>query len=154
MRILIQRVSRASVRVGDQVSGAIGYGLLAFLGIREGDTEREIEWLAEKVAALRVFEDEEGKMNLSLQNIDGSLLVVSQFTLYGETRRGNRPSFMNAARPEKAERLYDLFVDSMRVLLGEHRVATGVFQAMMQVELINDGPVTILLEKEADPVTS
>ena len=149
MRILIQRVSRASVRVNGDISGEIGVGLLALVGIRRGDTEREVEWMAEKVAALRIFEDADGKMNRSVEDIGGSVLAVSQFTLYGELPKGNRPSFMLAAEPVEAERLYNEFVARLQHRLGSDRVATGVFRAMMEVELVNSGPVTMLLEREA-----
>jgi D-tyrosyl-tRNA(Tyr) deacylase len=147
MRVLVQRVSRASVEVDGNETGAIGEGLLAFVGIRADDTSREVAWMAEKVANLRIFEDENSKMNLSLQDIRGSLLVVSQFTLYGELPKGNRPNFMTAARPEKAEILYNEFLALMRECLDAGRVQAGVFHARMQVELVNEGPVTIMLER-------
>ena len=148
MRLLIQRVSRASVTVDGQITGEIGKGLLCFLGVREGDTEQEAEWLVAKAAQLRIFPDDEGKMNLSVEELGLSVLVVSQFTLYGEARKGNRPNFMLAARPDEAEWLYRYTLDRFRERLGKDRVAAGVFQAMMEVELVNDGPVTLLLEKE------
>ena len=153
MRVLVQRVNRASVTIEGQEIGAIGRGLLAFVGIREDDTSREVLWMAEKIAHLRVFENPEGKMDLSLQDINGSLLVVSQFTLYGELLKGNRPNFMAAARPEKALELYKEFLVLLRERIGTERVATGMFQAQMQVELVNEGPVTIILERIANQIT-
>ncbi len=148
MRVLIQRVSSASVTVEGQVVSQIGPGLLAFVGIRSTDTAAEVLWMVEKVAQLRVFEDSEGKMNRSLEDTGGGLLVVSQFTLYGELKKGNRPNFLAAARPEMAEALYLEFLALVRLRLGTERVSAGVFQAMMLVDLINDGPVTILLERD------
>ena len=145
MRALVQRVSKASVTVDEQIVGAIGPGLLVLLGVRAGDTEKEARWLAHKVANLRVFPDAEGKMNLSVQAIGGQVLSVSQFTLYGETRRGFRPSFAHAAPPEVAEPLVEFFVQAVRD--EGVPVETGVFRAYMQVDLVNDGPVTIILEK-------
>ena len=145
MRALVQRVTKASVAVDAQIVGAIGPGLLVLLGVREGDTEKEARWLAHKVANLRIFQDAAGKMNLSVLATGGQVLVVSQFTLYGETRRGFRPSFAHAASPKVAEPLVEVFVQAVRntsVL-----VETGVFRAYMQVDLVNDGPVTIMLEK-------
>ena len=146
MRAVVQRVTRASVAVDGRVAGEIGAGLLVFLGVNRTDNPESAEYLAEKIANLRIFSDEAGKMNLSLLDISGSALVVSQFTLYGDTRGGRRPSFIQAAPPEEASRLYDEFVQSMRAL--GVAVETGVFQAHMQVELVNDGPVTILLDSE------
>ena len=137
MRALVQRVSRAEVRVGGEVSGAIGEGLLVLLGVTHGDDEAVCDRLADKVLALRVFEDSEGRMNEPLG--ERAVLCVSQFTLYGDTRKGNRPSFVDAARPEQAEPLYERFCER----LGASR---GVFGAHMEVELVNDGPVTLLLE--------
>ena len=147
MRILIQRVLRAEVKVGDEVTGSIGTGLLVFVGFKIGDAAQSLRPMAEKLANLRVFEDEQGKMNLSLTDLGLSCLVVSQFTLYGDARKGNRPSFIEAERPEVAELLYNDFVKELRQLLGEKRVAEGRFRAMMKVELVNDGPVTLLIEK-------
>ena len=144
MRALIQRVSSARVEVDSRVTGAIGAGLLVLLGVRREDTEAEAEALLDKLLALRVFEDAEGKMNLSLLDTGGALLVVSQFTLYGDTRKGRRPSFDLAAPPEQANRLYEYFV----TLACGRGVATetGVFRAHMRVSLTNDGPVTLMLE--------
>ena len=146
MRAVIQRVSRASVTVDRRVAGEIGAGLMVLLGVGKTDNPESAAYLAEKIANLRIFPDEAGKMNLSLLDIRGSALVVSQFTLYGDTRAGRRPSFIQAALPEEANRLYEEFVRSMRSL--RIRVETGVFQAHMQVELVNDGPVTILIDSE------
>ena len=141
---MIQRVRRASVTVDGAVSGAIGKGLLILLGVGEGDGEADARYLAEKTAGLRIFEDETGKMNLSVEEIGGGALVVSQFTLYGDVRRGRRPSFDGAAKPAEADRLYRYFCELLRAKGLE--VQTGVFQAMMDVELLNEGPVTILLD--------
>lgn len=146
MRALIQRVSEASVTIAGEVVGQIGPGLLIFLGVRLGDTLAEAEFLADKCLNLRVFEDAAGKMNLSLLDGEGEMLVVSQFTLYGDTRRGRRPSFVDAAPPEISEPLYEHFVE--RLACGGLPVATGRFGANMAVRLVNDGPVTIMLEKE------
>ncbi len=142
----MQRVSQASVEVDDRVVGSIGKGILVFLGVREDDTEANSDYLASKVIQLRIFPDSEGKMNLSLRDIGGELLIVSQFTLYGETKKGNRPSYSQAARPEVAVRLYEHFVRACRE--REVKVATGVFQATMKVRLINDGPVTLFCSSE------
>ena len=144
MRAVIQRVSRASVTVDGKVTGAIERGLLVLLGVGQVDSERDAEYLAEKIAGLRIFEDENEKMNLSVLDVGGAVLAVSQFTLYGDVRKGKRPSFDAAARPERAKELYDYFV--ARVRAKGLRCETGVFQAMMRVELVNEGPVTILLD--------
>ena len=146
MRAVIQRVTRASVRVNARVAGEIGTGLLVLLGVGRTDNPESAVYLAEKIANLRIFSDAAGRMNLSLLDMGGSALVVSQFTLYGDTRGGRRPSFVQAALLEQASRLYEEFVLSMRAL--GIKVETGVFQAHMQVELVNDGPVTILLDSE------
>ena len=145
MRVLLQRVSRAEVRVGGRVTGRIDQGYLLLVGVTHSDTASQLEWMAEKVAGLRLFADADGKMNLGLADVGGAVLVVSQFTLYGDSSKGRRPSFVDAARPEIAEPLYDRFV----ALLRERAlpVETGEFGAMMDVELINDGPVTLWLEK-------
>jgi D-aminoacyl-tRNA deacylase len=145
MRVLLQRVSRAEVRVGDRVAGRIGPGMLLFVGLTHTDTEEQLAWMADKVIGLRIFSDAEQKMNLGLQDTGGSALVVSQFTLYGNAEKGRRPSFIDAARPELAIPLYERFI----ALLRERGVPTetGEFGAMMDVELVNDGPVTIWLEK-------
>src|SRR5712692_8413261 len=146
MRAVVQRVSRARVVVGAQVSGEIGPGLVVLLGVGRGDRAEAAMYLAEKVARLRIFDDEQGKMNRSLLDVQGAALVVSQFTLYGDARGQRRPSFIQAAAPEEANRLYEEFVRALRGL--GVRVETGVFQARMAVELTNDGPVTILLDSE------
>jgi D-tyrosyl-tRNA(Tyr) deacylase len=145
MRIVLQRVSRARVTVDGRVTGEIGAGLLLLVGFTEGDGEEAIAWMAEKVVGLRIFPDEEGKMNRSVEEADGAVLIVSQFTLYGDARKGRRPSFIEAARPETAIPLYERFVE--RVRATGRPVATGEFGAMMDVELVNDGPVTLILER-------
>lgn len=147
MRILLQRVSRAAVRVDGEIAGAIEKGFVALVGVTHGDSEKEVDWLANKVAGLRVFEDDEGKMNLSLLDVRGSVLVISQFTLYGDASRGRRPSFTNAAPPDLAEPLVEQFAAGLR--RRGLRVASGVFGAHMEVEIHNDGPVTMMLEKTA-----
>jgi D-tyrosyl-tRNA(Tyr) deacylase len=144
MRAVVQRVTRASVMIDGQIVGEIGNGLVVLLGVARDDTKDDADYLAPKIVALRVFDDAEGRMNVSVKDIGGGLLVVSQFTLYGDVRRGLRPSWSDAAPPEIAEPLYEYFVESSRKLLG--RVETGSFRKMMQVELVNDGPVTILLD--------
>ncbi|HWT02923.1 MAG TPA: D-aminoacyl-tRNA deacylase [Pyrinomonadaceae bacterium] len=144
MRAVLQRVTRASVRVGGETVGQIGRGLVVLLGVARDDAEQDVEYLAEKIAALRVFDDAEGRMNLAVAEVEGALLVVSQFTLYGDVRRGRRPSWIEAAPPETAEPLYEAFVKAASARVA--RVETGSFRAMMEVELVNDGPVTILLD--------
>jgi D-tyrosyl-tRNA(Tyr) deacylase len=146
MRVVLQRVKQGSVVIEGRVHVRIEGGYVILLGIRTGDTPRDALYLADKCAGLRVMEDEHGKMNLSLNDVGGSVLVVSQFTLYGETEKGNRPSFTAAARPEEAEPLYEAFLERMRSALGPARIHSGVFGAMMDVSLVNDGPVTLLLE--------
>ena len=144
MRAVIQRVTRARVTVDDRVVGEIEKGLVVLLGVARDDTKSDADYLASKIVALRIFDDADGKMNVSVKDVGGGLLVVSQFTLYGDTRRGLRPSWSDAAPPEIAEPLYNYFVESSRKLIQP--VATGSFRAMMQVELINDGPVTLIVE--------
>jgi D-aminoacyl-tRNA deacylase len=144
MRAVVQRVSRAKVTIDNWTSGEIGHGLLVLLGVGHEDTEADATYLAEKIAGLRIFEDEDGKMNRSVQDVGGSVLTVSQFTLYGDVRRGKRPSFDAAAPPEHARRLYEFFVQQIQA--AGLRSETGRFQEMMQVELVNEGPVTILLD--------
>ena len=144
MRAVVQRVTRASVAIDGDVVGEIGNGLVVLLGIARDDTKEDADYLVPKIIALRIFDDPDGKMNVSVKDIDGALLIVSQFTLYGDVRRGLRPSWSDAAAPEIAEPLYDYFVESSRKLI--ERVETGSFRKMMQVELVNDGPVTILLD--------
>ncbi|MFL6373327.1 MAG: D-aminoacyl-tRNA deacylase [Pyrinomonadaceae bacterium] len=146
MRAVVQRVSRAKVTVGDEVIGEIARGLLVLLGVSGTDTEKDADYLVDKIINLRIFEDADEKMNLSLLDTLGELLVVSQFTLYGDTRRGRRPSFIQAAPPERANELYEYFVAKAREQIG--KAQTGRFQAMMDVELLNDGPVTIILDSE------
>ena len=146
MRAVVQRVSRAGVTVDGEITGEIGRGLLVLLGVAEKDSTADGDYLVEKILNLRIFEDAEDKMNHSLLDIAGGLLVVSQFTLYGDTRRGRRPSFIDAARPERANELYEYFVARAREQCT--KVETGRFQAMMDVELVNDGPVTIVLDSE------
>lgn len=146
MRAVIQRVTRASVTVDGRIAGEIGVGLLVLLGVSRTDNPESAAYLAEKIANLRIFSDEVGRMNLSVLDTGGAALVVSQFTLYGDTRGGRRPSYIQAAPPEEANRLYQEFVGSLGSL--GVKVQTGVFQAHMQVELVNDGPVTILLDSE------
>jgi len=146
MRAVVQRVSRARVTVAGETTGEIGRGLLVLLGVSNRDSEKDADYLVEKTLNLRIFYDEDGKMNLSLLDVGGGLLVVSQFTLYGDTRRGRRPSFIDAAEPIEANRLYEYFVTECRLRIDH--VETGQFQAMMDVELTNDGPVTILIDRE------
>jgi len=146
MRAVVQRVTRASVKVDGEIVGEIGSGLVVLVGIARDDTKVEAAYLVDKITNLRIFDDEEGKMNLSVKDVNGALLIVSQFTLYGDVRRGLRPSWIDAAPPEVAEPLYDFFVRQASSAVDQ--VATGRFQAMMQVELINDGPVTILLDSK------
>ncbi len=147
MKVLIQKVSRAEVRVANRVVGSIGEGVLLFLGVEKGDTDKDINYLTEKILHLRIFPDAEGKMNLSLLDISGEILVVSQFTLAGDVQKGRRPSFDRAAPPEMAERYYQEFVHQLKKT--RLKVATGEFQAMMSVELVNEGPVTFMVESKA-----
>jgi len=146
MRVVLQRVSEASVTIEGRVVGAIGRGFVVLAGFTHGDTVKQVRWMAEKVTGLRVFSDPEGKMNLALGDVGGAVLVVSQFTLYGDAEKGRRPSFIDAARPETAIPLYEAFLAELR---GRGlRVERGEFGAMMQVALVNDGPVTLILERE------
>lgn len=147
MRVVLQRVSRASVTVGGRVTGAIGRGFLLLAGFHASDTPDQPDWMAAKIAGLRLFPDDDGKMNRDLADVDGGVLVVSQFTLYGDTERGRRPSFIEAARPELAIPLYERFLSRLRA--AGLRVEAGEFGADMQVELLNDGPVTLILERSA-----
>ncbi len=144
MRAVVQRVTKSSVTVEEQITGQIGKGLMVLIGVEEGDTEKDAEYIAKKVTALRVFDDTEGVMNLSVQDIGGEILAVSQFTLLGDVRKGNRPSYFTAAKPEEADRLYRKVIDLIKEK-GIH-VEEGIFQAEMLVKIDNDGPVTILLE--------
>ncbi len=147
MRVVLQRVSRASVTIDGRTAGAVGRGFCLLVGLTHGDTDATVDWMADKVAGLRLFPDADGKMNLGLDEVGGAVLVVSQFTLYGDTARGRRPSFVDAARPEQAIPLYERFVAA----LGQRglQVATGEFGAHMEVEIHNDGPVTLILERNA-----
>jgi len=145
VKALIQRVQRGSVTVAGDIIGSVDRGYVVLLGVRQGDTAGDARQLAMKTVNLRVFADDAGKMNLSVASIGGAILVISQFTLYADTRKGNRPSFVRAAPPEQAEKLYETYVQALRAELGADRVATGSFGAMMTVEIINDGPVTIEL---------
>ena len=145
MRVVLQRVSKAAVRIDGRVVGSIGTGFCLLVGFTHSDTAAQAEWLAEKISGLRLFPDAEGKMNLGLAEVGGAVLVVSQFTLYGDAVKGRRPSFIDAARPEVAIPLYERFVELLRAT--GRPVATGEFGAMMDVELVNDGPVTLVLER-------
>ncbi len=150
MKIVVQRVTHASVSIGGRLHAEIGPGLLLLVGIGGGDTDVDRAWMQRKIPDLRIFEDPAGKMNLSVRDVGGSILAVSQFTLYGDVRRGNRPGFSAAALPEPAKRMFDSFVDGLRAASGLP-VETGVFGADMQVSLLNDGPVTIILESPTTP---
>ena len=146
MRAVVQRVSRAQVRINGRISGEIGLGLLVLLGVSRDDNEADVDYLAQKIAGLRIFEDDAGKMNRSVVEVGGSVLAVSQFTLYGDVRRGKRPSFDDAAPPDQARRLYELLVQ--RIQAAGLDCQTGRFQEKMQVELVNEGPITILLDSK------
>jgi D-tyrosyl-tRNA(Tyr) deacylase len=150
MRALLQRVREASVSINGRLHSEISQGLLVFLGVGSADSTEDAKYLAERCATLRIFDDGNGKMNLSVKDVGGSMLVVSQFTLYADTRKGNRPSFTRAAAPEAAERIYNEFIAILSGYLDQGKVRTGLFRAMMNVSLVNDGPVTILLESEHD----
>ena len=145
MKVVVQRVSRASVRVEGNVVGSIGAGYVLLVGFTHGDGDSQLQWMADKIVGLRLFADDEGKMNRDVKQVDGALLVVSQFTLYGDARKGRRPSFIDAAVPEDATVLYEQFVEAF--LTRGVRVETGSFGAMMEVELVNDGPVTLILDR-------
>ena len=149
MRAVIQRVKGASVRIGGDEMSRIAKGLLVLVAFAETDSEEELQWMARKIPSLRVFEDEDGKMNLDLEEISGRLLVVSQFTLYGDCRKGKRPSFTGSASPDMAEVLYDRFIEILQET-APCEIATGAYQAHMEIGLINDGPVTLILDKEAE----
>ena len=148
MRVLVQRVKRCSVTIEGKFHSSIEMGMLILLGIKNGDRESDAEYLAERCSSLRIFDDEAGKMNLSVNDVKGEAMVVSQFTLYGDTHKGNRPSYTDAAPPQIAEALYDYFIGHLQKHLGQQHVASGVFRAMMDVELVNDGPVTLTLESK------
>ena len=145
MRAVIQRVTKASVSIENRIKSFIGKGLLVLVGIEEADNETDLEWLCSKIVQLRIFDDDNGVMNLSVQDISGEIMAVSQFTLHAKTKKGNRPSYIKAARPEQAIPLYNMFVERLTELLGKE-VKTGEFGAMMQIELVNDGPVTIIVD--------
>lgn len=147
MRVVLQRVSEASVTIDGQVHGAIDHGLLVLLGITVEDTQEDIDWLVNKIAGMRIFSDQDGKMNLNISDVNGNALVVSQFTLYGSTKKGNRPSFINAAKPDVAIPLYESFVSTLSRKLDK-TIQTGIFGADMKVALVNDGPVTILIDSK------
>ena len=146
MRCVIQRVKKASVEVGEEMVGRIGAGLLVFLGIGAHDQDKDVSWMAEKILGLRIFEDEEGKMNKSVQDVGGEILLVSQFTLYGDCRKGKRPSFSEAASPQTGKVIYEQMIDVLKA--SGLKMETGIFQAHMEVSLCNDGPVTMLLDSE------
>ena len=148
MRAVVQRVKESKVKVDDEVIGSIEEGLLIFLGIGNEDSMEDIDYLIDKIVNLRIFEDVEGKMNLSALDLEKDIMVVSQFTLYGDCRKGRRPSFFDAAPPDKAERLYDVFVNKINNY--DLKIATGEFQAMMDIDLVNDGPVTLLLDSNKE----
>ena len=149
MRALLQRVSKGSVNIpAESYYEKIDKGMVLLLGISEDDTNKEVEYVAEKCSNLRIFEDENEKMNLSIKDINGEVLLISQFTLYGDTRKGNRPSFNKAAAPGKAEELYKSFAEKLKNILGDKKVKEGIFGAMMEVEIINDGPVTVMVESK------
>lgn len=147
MRIVVQRVKKASVKVADNIVGEIGNGLLLFVGIEDADEQEDLEWLSKKVINMRIFPDEEKPMNRSVEAINGELLVVSQFTLHASTKKGNRPSFVRAAAPDKARSLYEHFVEQLRKDTDQ-KIATGAFGEMMEVSLVNDGPVTIIMDSK------
>ena len=147
MRVVVQRVSKASVTVEGQITGQIDQGLLVLLGIETTDTREDADWLAGKIAKMRIFGDQDGHMNLSVTDVNGKILVVSQFTLHAQTKKGNRPSFIKAARPEQAIPLYEYFLNQLEIQLGKSP-QTGKFGAMMDVDLINDGPVTIFMDSK------
>jgi len=145
MRAVIQRVTRASCIVEGDLTGEIGIGLLVLLGIEDADTEDDLQWLAQKICGLRIFGDENGLMNKALADVNGNILLVSQFTLFAQTKKGNRPSFIKAARPEKAIPLYQKMIDTLMSITGKE-IATGIFGADMKISLLNDGPVTIIID--------
>ena len=151
LRVVLQRVSQAAVSVEGKIVGDIGRGLVVLLGVEQGDSEKDVHYLVEKILHLRIFEDDLGKMNLSVLDVRGELLIVSQFTLLGDCRKGRRPSFTRAAEPERAHHLYQLFVEELKK--SPLKIATGVFQARMLVQIFNEGPVTFILDSPQDPLT-
>lgn len=146
MRAVIQRVSEASVKINGMATGEIGTGFVVLLGIEETDTEEDVSWLAQKIIGMRIFSDENGLMNKALAEVNGQILLISQFTLFAQTKKGNRPSFIRAAKPEIAIPLYELMNKTLENLLGKKNISTGIFGADMKVSLINDGPVTIMMD--------
>jgi len=146
MKVVVQRVKSASVTIGNEITGAIEEGLLLLVGIHQDDTEEQLKWMCDKILKLRIFEDEDEKMNLSVTDVEGGILVVSQFTLYGNAKKGTRPSFIEAAKPDIAEPMYEDMI-SYFIEYSELDIQTGKFGAMMDVELVNDGPVTLIMEK-------
>lgn len=149
MRALVQRVTEGSVEIeSENYSASIGKGMVILLGVKEGDNEDDMNFTADKCSNLRIFEDENGKMNLSLKDTGGEVLVISQFTLYGDARKGNRPNFTDAAKPELAKELYEKFILRMKQNLGDDKVKSGIFSAMMLIKIFNDGPVTVLVESK------
>ncbi len=147
MRVVLQRVSKASVTIEDKIVSEIGHGLLILVGIEDEDTQEDIDWLATKIMQLRIFDDENGVMNLSVKDVDGEILIVSQFTLHASTKKGNRPSYIRASKPGFAIPMYEKFIQKTEELLGK-KVGTGRFGAMMEVALVNDGPVTIIIDSK------
>jgi len=145
MRAILQRVSEASCRVDGEITGQIGMGFLVLLGIEDADTDEDLQWLAQKIANMRVFSDENGLMNKSLADVDGNILLISQFTLFAQTKKGNRPSFIRAAKPNKAIPMYEQMIETLKTITGK-KIATGIFGADMKISLINDGPVTIVMD--------
>lgn len=149
MRALVQRVTEGSVEIeSENYSASIGKGMVILLGVKEGDNDDDMNFVADKCSNLRIFEDENGKMNLSLKDVGGVVLVISQFTLYGDARKGNRPNFTDAAKPELAKELYEKFIQRMKQNLGNEKIKSGIFSAMMLVKIFNDGPVTVLVESK------
>jgi len=145
MRAVIQRVTQASCTVDGEITGNIGFGFLVLLGIEDADTDEDLQWLAQKICSLRVFSDENGLMNKALADVDGNILLISQFTLFAQTKKGNRPSFIKAARPDRAIPLYEKMIDTFKTITGK-KIATGIFGADMKISLLNDGPVTIIMD--------
>ena len=145
MRAVIQRVTQASCTVGNQITGKIHLGFLVLLGIEDADIDEDLQWLAQKICSLRIFGDENGLMNKALTDVDGNILLISQFTLFAQTKKGNRPSFIKAARPDKAIPLYEKMIDTLKTITGKE-IATGIFGADMKISLLNDGPVTIIMD--------
>jgi D-tyrosyl-tRNA(Tyr) deacylase len=154
MRAVIQRVSRGSVKIGEDYYREIGSGMVVLLGVHKDDTEADAKKLADKICNLRIFNDDNDKLNLSINDVNGEMLIISQFTLYGDCKKGNRPSFIDSANAEKGNQLYEIFVEECKQLLGEERVKTGIFGAMMTVEIINEGPVTIIVHTDYNKILS